>query len=89
MKKRLIGLTFAIALVLALCMPVAARYMHCPYCWDGKILTKTESTTIGTIQCDLDPSKTDDIVLYEKIEYCNNCDYEAVLDSYEEVYCRH
>ena len=90
MKKRLIGLTLAIALVLALCLPAAARYIHCPYCWDGKVLQRKVRTYIGSVECDADPTQYDKVYEITKIEYCTECDYELELSgSTTETVCNH
>lgn len=90
MKKKLISLTLVIVLVLALCLPVAARYIHCPYCWDGKVLRKTTRTPTGeTIVCPKDSSMTDKIYHVVVTEYCNSCDYSMVIDDYLDDSCKH
>lgn len=89
MKKKLISLTLAIVLVLALCMPVAARYIHCRFCEDGKITTRTQKTKIGTVPCKIDESMTDYVYRVVEEKFCDSCSYVEDVDEYEETYCRH
>lgn len=89
MNKKFICLTLAIVLVLALCMPVAARYIHCRFCEDGKITTRTQRTIIGTVPCEKDESMTDYVYLVVKEKFCDSCGYVEEVDRYEETYCRH
>lgn len=90
MKKKFICLTLAIVLTLALCMPVAARYIHCPYCWDGKVTQKTTRTFTGeTVVCPIDSSMTDKVYHVVVTESCNNCDYSMVIDNYYDDSCKH
>lgn len=88
--KKFISLTLVVILALALCLPVAARYIHCPYCWDGKVLRKTSRTFTGTTyECPNDSSMVDKEYHVVVTEYCNNCDYSMVIDDYFEHSCKH
>lgn len=87
--KKIVSLTLVTVLVLALCMPVAARYVHCRFCEDGKIMTETVRTVIGYTECPIDPSMRDPIKLVQKIESCDTCSYSKVISEYEESYCNH
>lgn len=87
--KKFISLTLVVILALALCLPVAARYIHCPYCWDGKVLTEElDSEFVGYVECPIDESMRDPVYEVTYREYCNSCDYEMVWTE-EESYCRH
>lgn len=88
--KKIVSLTLVTVLALALCLPVAARYMHCPYCWDGKITQKTTRTDTGKrVECPIDSSMTDKVYHVVVTESCNNCDYSAVIADYEDDSCKH
>lgn len=87
--KKVICLTMAIVLALSMCIPALARFDQCKNCESATLQTKTEKEDLRTQQCDRDPSKTDTVYWVEYVAYCPKCGYRKVLDSYEEVYCRH
>lgn len=88
--KKFISLTLAVMLALALCLPVAARYMHCEWCTVGKITRNTTRTFTGeTVECPIDSSMTDKVYHVVVTESCNNCDYSAVIDDYYDDSCKH
>lgn len=90
--KKIVSLTLVTVLALALCLPVAARYIHCEWCTDGKITTDTSRKIIGTTQCPIDESMTDYVYWVVKKKVCSNkttCGYEEITFEGEETYCHH
>lgn len=88
MKKKLISLTLAIVLVLALCMPIAARSLACPTCRGSMTQTSQTREIVDYVECPIDPDMRDPVYLITTTYKCSSCG-DVVEQSRTESYCKH
>lgn len=90
--KKIVSLTLVTVFMLALCLPIAARFDQCKQCEDGLLSTETRLTFLRNEPCSKYPESgfDDKVYLQEKVIVCDNCSYEKVLSGAKEVTrCNH
>lgn len=67
--KRYLAIVLLTALVLALCLPIIARYEICANCGKGRLVAKETSKTVWCSACNAD---VEEITITETCTICKN-----------------
>lgn len=70
--KKLVALTLLTMLVLALCLPIFARYEPCGQCFNGRLSVTKKTSTVTCPTCNKSVTRT------TYTETCSNCEYVDV-----------